>query len=135
MRMGEERRTVQFESNPIFSFVVKFVACLLIGALVGLALGIYFIHDFFIHDFDQLSPERRRFVLLGSATFGALAGIVIGGGAGLFRKHWRRQLTVHSGPHFIFQSRHLSQDTCRYSERKARFWIYARFFRPSLEIS
>ena len=58
MRMGEERRTVQFESNPIFSFVVKFVACLLIGALVGLALGIYFIHDFFIHDFDQLSPER-----------------------------------------------------------------------------
>ncbi len=116
MSMGEERRTVQFESNPIFSFVVKFVACLLIGALVGLALSIYFIHDF-----DQLSPERRRFVSLGSATFGALAGIVIGGGAGLFRKHWRRQLNVHSGPHFIFQSRRLLQDTCRYSESKARF--------------
>ncbi len=84
MRMGEERRTVQFESNPIFSFVVKFVACLLIGALVGLALRIYFIHDL-----DQLSPERRRFALLGSATFGVLAEIVIGGGAGLFRKGWR----------------------------------------------
>jgi len=30
--------------------------------------------------------------LLGSATFDALAGFVIGGGAGLFRKDWRRQL-------------------------------------------
>jgi hypothetical protein len=46
--------------------------------------------------------------LLGSATFGALAGIVIGGGAELFRKHWRRQLTVHSG-HTLYSN----QDTCR----------------------